>query len=254
MEYHFKDIKKKLLEAIAEAEFIIYCAVAWITDFDIIDALIVKSKEGVKIELLVNDDDTFSSKKESFLPFIQAGGKLYLYPKGKALMHNKFCIIDLNTIITGSFNWTYSAATLHKENIIIEKDNIQASKDFAREFKELKRASIIFQAIQQAANNDIVQYFKVKDISWQIESVDGESVQTTEKNGVTRFHNDIYWIGTVYITDGVREGAFFITCREQIEIPKSVFGYWAGLMVKDNSLKLYNFVCLDPLLIRYTEN
>ena len=167
-------------------------------------------------------------------------------------MHNKFCVIDLNTVITGSFNWTYSAATIHEENIIIETSNIIMSKDFSRQFKKLKQASIVFQDIQQAANNDIVQYFEVKDVFWQIESVDGESLQTTEKAGVTKFYNEIYWIGTVYVTDGVREGAFFITCKEQIEIPKSIFGYWYGLMVDDNTSNLYDFICLDPVLIKYT--
>lgn len=264
MEYHFKDIKKNLLNAIGGAEFIIYCAVAWITDFDIINALIAKSKEGVKIELVVNDDDTFSAKKKYFQPFIEAGGKLYLYPKGEGIMHNKFCVIDLNTIITGSFNWTYSAATMHEENIIIESNNIIMSKDFSRQFKKLKQSSIVFQDIQQAANNDIAKYIKVVNVTWVPQSTDEKHCFVIEINGVTylqKFINGVtynvkvdHYEGQVKLKDEEKEGFLYIRCKDEVPIPEKIFGYWGGVffVFPSSKKKWYNFVCLDPLLIKYT--
>ena len=255
MEYHFKDIKKNLLSAIGEAEFIIYCAVAWITDFDIIDALISKSKEGVKIELVVNDDEAFLSKKKNFLPFIEAGGKLYLYPKGKGLMHNKFCVIDLNTVITGSFNWTYSAATIHEENIIIETNNIVMSKDFSRQFKKLKQASIVFQNVQQSANNDVGFYATVSSQAWFMPDTYSPDLikWTKEEFGADskKYIND-WWYAIIHVADGDREGLFIIDCKDQIKIPEKVFGYWNGLFSNSENERFYNFVCLDPLLIKHT--
>ena len=34
-------------------------------------------------------------------------------------MHNKYCIIDNDTVITGSYNWTTAAETKNDENITI---------------------------------------------------------------------------------------------------------------------------------------
>jgi phosphatidylserine/phosphatidylglycerophosphate/cardiolipin synthase-like enzyme len=51
-------------------------------------------------------------------------------------MHNKFCIIDSETVINGSYNWT-KKANFNKENITIDKDRGLA-KRFANEFKSIK--------------------------------------------------------------------------------------------------------------------
>lgn len=52
-------------------------------------------------------------------------------------MHDKFCIIDLQTVIHGTFNWT-RAAQYNKETISIDKNRETAEK-FADEFMKLKK-------------------------------------------------------------------------------------------------------------------
>lgn len=52
-------------------------------------------------------------------------------------MHNKFCIIDFNTLITGSFNWTYNAQN-HFENILIIRNDYEVIKGYLHEFFDLK--------------------------------------------------------------------------------------------------------------------
>jgi len=42
----------------------------------------------------------------------------------KTLMHDKFCLFDNKILITGSYNWTYSAEKRNSENIIITDDEI----------------------------------------------------------------------------------------------------------------------------------
>ena len=254
MEYHFKEIRTTLLKAIDEAEFIIYCAVAWITDIDVINTLIAKSKDGVKIELLINDDDAFASNRKHFLPFIDAGGKLYLYPKGGGLMHNKFCVIDLTTVVTGSFNWTHSAATKHEENIIIERNNILMSKDFSRQFNKLKRSSIVFQNIEKSSNNDLFKYVDVVDVmfmTWDEYPLEVIDIVREEegKAGVDKLYRGQMQI---FVKDEDKQGIFVISNDDQIEIPDKIFGYWNGLMTSDPNEEYYSFICLDPLLIKYT--
>ena len=55
----------------------------------------------------------------------------------KNIMHDKFCIIDLQTVIHGTFNWT-RAAQYNKETISIDKNRETAEK-FADEFMKLKK-------------------------------------------------------------------------------------------------------------------
>ena len=51
-------------------------------------------------------------------------------------MHNKYCVIDLKTIINGSYNWTL-AANYNQENIQITKSR-RLAEEFASKFIELK--------------------------------------------------------------------------------------------------------------------
>lgn len=51
-------------------------------------------------------------------------------------MHNKFCIFDKSILITGSYNWTYSAERRNAENIIIT-DEENVCNDYAKYFTDL---------------------------------------------------------------------------------------------------------------------
>ncbi|MBS1595042.1 MAG: DUF1669 domain-containing protein [Bacteroidetes bacterium] len=247
MEYHFDEIKSRVLQLIEEAEFIVFCAVAWITDYDVIAALTEKSRQGVRIELLINDDEKFLAKKDHFIRFLDSGGKLFLYPKGDGIMHNKYCVIDLDITITGSFNWTYSAATKHEENIIVSKGNIEMAKDFARQFNKLKRKSVVYQNIK-ALNNDSSDWIDVTDSVWLMYKDDYSQVDTSKMDF------DFYE-ATIFVKDKTRDGCFTIKCKEDMEIPKRVKGYWGGLMIEKDEKKsiteLWNFHCTDERLIQF---
>lgn len=51
-------------------------------------------------------------------------------------MHDKFCIIDNQIVIHGSYNWTNKAEFKNEENISVTKD-CNASTEFSIKFKEL---------------------------------------------------------------------------------------------------------------------
>lgn len=51
-------------------------------------------------------------------------------------MHNKFCLFDGHLLITGSYNWTYSAERRNAENIITT-DEINVCSDYANHYAEL---------------------------------------------------------------------------------------------------------------------
>lgn len=55
----------------------------------------------------------------------------------KNIMHDKFCIIDLYTVVHGTFNWT-KVANYNKETISIDRYRT-TGESFADEFMELKK-------------------------------------------------------------------------------------------------------------------
>lgn len=239
METHFRDIKDKLIQEINKSEFIIHAAVAWITDFHIISTLIDKLKTGVKIELIVNDDDTFSKRLIQFNDFRNNGGQLFLFKNDKALMHDKFSIIDLSTTITGSFNWSFNAATLHRENIIIERDNLNVAKSFAREFKDIKKSCVLFEGRRT--------YFELASYA--------------EVVGFMPTGDDEEKCIQLIVEDGNKWAFVFFDYSflfSKLPRPEKVLGFWRGKQIDDlgeeiinKGKALYNFDICDPIYDQY---
>ena len=53
-------------------------------------------------------------------------------------MHNKFCVIDYNTVITGSYNWSYKAES-NFENVIITSNDTTLAEQFIAEFNHIRK-------------------------------------------------------------------------------------------------------------------
>ena len=53
-----------------------------------------------------------------------------------AHMHNKYCLIDGELLVTGSFNWTSQAVSTNQENLIIVHD-AEFVKEYQANFEEL---------------------------------------------------------------------------------------------------------------------
>ena len=56
----------------------------------------------------------------------------------KDLMHNKFCVIDYSTVITGSYNWSYKAEN-NFENVIITYEDTSLAEQFISEFNQIRK-------------------------------------------------------------------------------------------------------------------
>lgn len=131
----FENIKNSISEELKKAKYIIWVAVAWFTDNDLANLLYKKSKQGVSIQLIINDDTINSVLKEKLIKHFE----VFLVPsndKFSKLMHNKFCIIDLEKVIHGSYNWT-NKARYNNETISII-DSRQEAKKFANQFIKIK--------------------------------------------------------------------------------------------------------------------
>jgi len=115
-------------------------AIAWLTNEKLFKILCNKAKEGILVELIMANNEINYGSSINFSELEHCGGKLYWAGKeGRfaPLMHNKFCIIDNNILIFGSYNWTQKAKSNH-ESITVIEDDPNLILDFNQEFDKIK--------------------------------------------------------------------------------------------------------------------
>lgn len=135
VEVHFEEIQSQIIEQIREAKFIIWIAVAWFTDKKLFNEVLRKKNEGLNIQVIVIDDQINANADFD----LESCFETYKVPKKgyfENIMHNKFCVIDLKTVIHGSYNWT-NKAKYNMETISIETSR-ELAEMFARQFIQLK--------------------------------------------------------------------------------------------------------------------
>lgn len=56
------------------------------------------------------------------------------------IMHNKFCVIDNNIVIHGSYNWTTNAETKNNEEVSVTKNDVNMVSKYTKEFNNMWEA------------------------------------------------------------------------------------------------------------------
>lgn len=130
----FEYIQNKIIEEIRNAKYTIWVAVAWFTDDILFNELIEKKKQGVNIQIIVSDDSINSKIK--FEEYFETH-RIKDFNCAKNIFHSKFCVIDLETVIHGSYNWT-KRAQFNKEDIVTIKNSPLTAKKYADTFINLK--------------------------------------------------------------------------------------------------------------------
>ncbi len=131
---YFEDIDFHIVQELLKAKVSIKICVAWISWIKYAPTFDQLTRRGVVVEVIYNDD--YINKKNFYPPL----HKTILYPvkaRGSALMHNKFCVIDDSTLITGSFNWSRNARR-HFENLVVIQNDFKLIKKFLTEYRDLK--------------------------------------------------------------------------------------------------------------------
>ena len=135
----FENIGERIQAEIKKAKRSIFIAVAWFTNKNLFAELVEKAKQGCKIYLIVSDDDINNNSQINFELLNTGNCKVYKVGDGNAeLMHNKFCVIDYSTVVTGSYNWSYKAET-NFENVIITYNDTVLAEQFITEFNQIRK-------------------------------------------------------------------------------------------------------------------
>lgn len=136
---YFKHIQEQIKPILRKAKDEVVIAMAWFTNEDLFDELILCMKRHVEVSLILLDHPTnWMPYAPDFNDFIAAGGNLYVADLSIGFMHHKFCVVDNETLITGSYNWTHYAEIRNVENVVIS-DDTDLCRSYVEEFKRLKK-------------------------------------------------------------------------------------------------------------------
>lgn len=136
IEVHFEDIENQILEQIKNAKFLIWVAVAWFTNKKLASALWHKANAGINVRIIVCQDKTTEMYG---LDYEKIGETKRIKPDGlygNDIMHHKFCIIDMKTVIRGSYNWT-NKANWNREDVEVNLNSRELAEQYAERFIKL---------------------------------------------------------------------------------------------------------------------
>ncbi len=129
---YFDQIENQVLRDLDGARVSIYVAMAWFTNQRIADKLIEKFNEGLDVKVVSYDDHT---NTRFGVNLASIPHKMIRSTRG-GTMHDKFCVIDNQKVLTVSYNWSVNAENKNDENVAVIYDDARAS-DYSVEFKQL---------------------------------------------------------------------------------------------------------------------
>lgn len=161
IEAHFENIRNLIISNIRNSKSEIKIAVAWFTQKQLYDAVLDALERGVKVSLIMMKD--FINCGIYGLPlqgFVEKGGNLHFVSNRGWTMHNKFCLFDNSMVVSGSYNWTYSAETRNAENVIATDDETVCS-NFDDYFNRLWAESFVEETIPKVeiSSEEFIQDF-----------------------------------------------------------------------------------------------
>lgn len=169
---YFKNIRNELVSLLEGAKEEVVVAMAWFTNAELFQSLISCLDRGVKVELILLDDPiNWYPYAPDFNLFILKGGLLYIASPENGRMHNKFCVVDKEFSITGSYNWTYYAESRNHENIII-LNNPDVSKAYQSEFNHLKSIQNVVKSSPKYdwAHIERMDHVNYEELNYEIQS------------------------------------------------------------------------------------
>lgn len=109
-----------ITRCLEEAKQSVDICVFTITDDRLTGAILDAHRRGVALRLLTDDDKSFD--RGSDIQRLEAAGVPVRTDRSEHHMHHKFAIFDRALVITGSYNWTRSAARHNRENLLLTDD------------------------------------------------------------------------------------------------------------------------------------
>lgn len=137
------DVEGLIVETLAQARKQVLVQAYILTSKPLTNALIVAHKRGVDVRVLVDAGQLNKSGRDRIAELQKAGINVWQETQYKNA-HNKVIVIDAGNadaaVITGSYNFTWSAQNKNSENILIARKNpplvAQYAANWMRHFQE----------------------------------------------------------------------------------------------------------------------
>lgn len=104
----------------------------------IANALIAAKRRGVDVQVIADREQTFGGESSRIPELAHAGIAVTLDVRYQSA-HNKVMVLDPETrdaaVITGSYNWTYSAQYKNAENVLLIRDNPELANAYTANWR-----------------------------------------------------------------------------------------------------------------------
>jgi len=117
---------KAIVTALENAKSSVLGQAYTFTSAPIAKALVEAARRGVKVEVIL--DKSQVSDRYSSADFLARAGIPVRIDAAHAIAHNKVMVIDGQTVITGSFNFTRAAQEKNAENLLVIHDPAMAAR------------------------------------------------------------------------------------------------------------------------------
>jgi len=132
---HEKTAYQSLINLLRSAQKTLDVCVFCITCADLVSVLVERQcNAGVEVRVITDSEQLRVTGSQ--IGKLRTEGVKVRHDNTSYLMHHKFAIIDNETLLNGSFNWTRTAITGNHENLVISKDEYLV-RAFRKEFDSL---------------------------------------------------------------------------------------------------------------------
>ena len=164
----FETISRELKEAQQE----ILVVAAWFTDPSLFELLKEQAENGLNVQIIIADND--DNKRIDFdrLPDSEHN-VLRVKNVGYGIMNQKYCVIDRQIAIHGSYNWTINAKKSNHESVIITNHQ-QTVDELVKNFENIKQR---LKEISELGLDDakaIKAHFKSSEVLEETEPVESK--------------------------------------------------------------------------------
>lgn len=126
--------RNRIRSLMRQARSSVSICVFTITDDEISEAIAEAHHRRIRVRIITDNDK--ANDTGSDVDRLEEIGVAVRHDNSPYHMHHKFAIFDDSILLSGSYNWTRSAATKNEENIIVQSDE-HLVKKFADVFEDL---------------------------------------------------------------------------------------------------------------------
>lgn len=143
------DVEGAIIRALDAARKSIHVQAYLLTSRPIARALLAAQARGVKVEILA-DREMVVNGQNSQIPELAAAGIPVWLETRYVIAHNKIMLLDAasehGVVITGSYNFTWSAQARNAENLLILRDNPAVQQSFLNNWQRHRAEAEAYQA------------------------------------------------------------------------------------------------------------